>query len=243
MQLLERAAEIRAELRRQAEVRAAGSQAEVFRSRAAQFKPLAHDLNAELARSQALQAAGLKTTRPAPRPHLRTRALDLLTRFEADPKSLAQADETVRFEFTQGVRKANDEFRALNSDAWARHVAERSDAPSEEVLRALETVASYRIVVQRLRKAVAALAALRAQAPTASDVGSTLQAVEAARQEKDAVLGMLKGSDVPAEVLTFLRNSGLGGAALGDLTPSVINWLGERSLLVAFRIVPAIRNT
>lgn len=236
--LLDRAAQLRADLRRHQELRAAGSQAQVFRSRASQFAPLARDLKAEVARSRGLRSSGIAVTPPTARPQLRTRAEELLAKFRADPTALAQADETVRFEFVQGVRKAIEELRSQNQKAWEKTVAQRAEAPSEDVLRALETVPAYRTVVQRIRRALAGIAILQAEAPAADAIPAVLASVGAGVREKDAALGELRGSDLPQEVLTFLRKSGQGGAALSDYTETVERWLEERDLLNSFRIMP-----
>ena len=40
----------------------------------------------------------------------------------------------------------------------------------------------------------------------------------------------MKGDDLPADVLTFLRKTGQGGAALSDLSAPVRTWLEARKL-------------
>lgn len=239
--LLERATVLSDALRTRSELNAAAGHAQAFKSRADQFRPLAQDLEQALARLRGLASAGLGVAAVAARPALREQAEDLLARFRTNPSSLTEADPTVRFEFTKGVRATIDEIEAAAQAGWSKAVAARSEAPSDDVLGALDTIAAYRPAVARLRKALEVLRGLQQQTPTPGDLAQRLAAADAAQEEKNAALEMLQGSDLPPEVLAFLRKSGQGGAGLDDYTDLVDEWLTERRLKTAFRIVPTAR--
>jgi hypothetical protein len=240
--LLDRADALSADLRSRSQIQAAASQAQAFKTRANQFAPLAQGLEQGLAQLRAVASAGFEVATVAARPALRTQAEELLARFRQDPSSLTTADSKVRFEFTQGVRKAIDEIAAAAQAGWSKAVAARSEAPSEQVLTALDAIAAYRPAVARLRKALDVLRGLQQQTPDPTDLVTRLAVVGAAEAEKNAALEMLQGSDLPAEVLSFLRKSGQGGAGLADYTAAVDAWLTQRGLRGAFRIVPAARS-
>ena len=103
-------------------------------------------------------------------------------------------------------------------------------------------VPSYRPSVQRIREAAAAFQNLRDRPPAAADLPASLALADAARRKKDDALAAMQGDDLPADVLTFLRKTGQGGAALSDLSAPVRTWLQSRELSSAFRIVPSSRN-
>lgn len=237
--LLDDAAKLRADLAQHLLMKAAGQQGAVFRTRATQLAPLADRLSRAQRDWAALRKAGLSVSLPAPKPGLRARAEDLLDRFRGDRSILAKADETFRFEFTPAVRKAAEELDVKASEAWSAYMAPRADFPGEDVLTALAAIPSYATQVQRIREAADDFRRLAKRPPAAADVASALAEVEAARRKKDDALAAMKGADLPAEVLTFLRKTGQGGAALSDLTDSVRTWLDTRGLAGAFRITPS----
>jgi hypothetical protein len=237
--LLEDAAKLRAELARHLALKEAGQQAAVFRTRASQLTPLAEALSRAQRDWAALRQAGLPVSSPDPKPGLRSRAEDLLARFRVDRSVLAAADEAFRFEFTPAVRKAAEELDAHASVAWSTYMAAGGGFPGGEVLSALATIPSYATQVQRIRDAANDFRRLAERPPSAADLAGVLGQVEGARRKKDDALAAMKGDDLPAEVLTFLRKTGLGGAALTDLSDLVRAWLEARGLTGAFRITPS----
>jgi hypothetical protein len=237
--LLEEAAQLCAALAQHQALKAAGQQEKVFRSRASQLTPLAEELSRAQRDWTALDEAGLPVGRPTAKPGLRARAEEILERFRTDRSVLAAADDTFRFEFTPAVRKAAEELDAQGSLAWAEYMAARGDFPGEEVLAALAAIPSYATQVQRIREAANDFRRLAERPPAAADVASALAQVEVALRKKDDALAAMKGDDLPPEVLTFLRKTGQGGAALSDLTDVVRTWLNARGLAAAFRITPS----
>jgi len=237
--LLEDAATLRAELAQHLALKEAGQQATVFRTRASQLTPLAEALSRARRDWAALRQAGLPVKSPDPKPGLRSHAEDLLARFRVDRSVLAAADETFRFQFAPAVRKAAEELDAEASEAWSAYMAARGGFPGEEVLTALAAIPSYATQVQRIRDAANDFRRLAERPPADADVAGVLAQVETAGRKKDDALAALKGDDLPAEVLTFLRKTGQGGAALSDLTDVVRTWLDARGLAGAFRIRPS----
>jgi hypothetical protein len=237
--LLEEAAKLRAALAQHQALKAAGQQEKVFRTRATQLTPLAEGLARAQRDWMALRNAGLPVGRPAPKPGLRARAEELLERFQTERSVLAAPDETFRFEFTPGVRKAAEELEAQSSEGWTAYMAVGGGFPGEEVLTALAAIPNYAMQVQRIREAANDFRRLAELPPAAAEVSSALAQVEAARRKKDDALAAMRGDDLSAEVLTFLRKTGQGGAALSDLTDGVRTWLNARGLTSAFRIIPS----
>lgn len=237
--LLDDSAKLRAALVQHLALKDAGQQATAFRSRATQLTPLAEGLSRAQRDWSALREAGLPVSPPQPKSGLRSRAQDLLARFRADRSTLLAADEKLRFEFRPAVRKAAEELDALTSEAWMTYMARRGDFPGDQILTALAAIPTYATHVQRIREAASDFHQLTERPPAAADVESALARVEAARRKKDDALAAMKGDDLPPEVLTFLRKTGQGGAALSDLTEMVGEWLKARGLVSAFRIVPS----
>ncbi|WP_119461080.1 hypothetical protein [Rhodospirillaceae bacterium SYSU D60014] len=240
--LLERAEFLKAALAKHLALKAAGQQGQVYRSRASQLTPLAESLARAHRDWTAMHAAGLVSTPVEAKPGLRSHAEDLLARFKANRSVLAEADEKFRFQFTPGVRNAIEEFEKGAREAWSAHMGARADFPGDDVLTALHAIPSYRPQVQRIREAAGEFQKLRDRTPTAAELPTALAQADAARRKKDDALAAMQGDDLPPEVLTFLRKTGQGGAALSDLSAPVRIWLEARKLSSAFRIVPWSRN-
>lgn len=249
--LLERASLLKAALAKHLEVKTASQQAEVYRARARQLTPLAETLSQAHRDWAAIRTAGLISTPIEAKPSLRSHADDLLGRFKADRSALAEADETFRFQFVPGVRKAAEEFSGAAREAWTAHMAACDDFPSDDMLTALGAIPSYRPAVQRIREAAVTFYKLRDRTPSAADLPASLAQAAAARQQKDEALASVQGDEgpadnkepaVPPEVQSFLRKTNQGGAPLSDLSSFVWTWLEERNLLRAFRIVPMSSN-
>jgi len=236
--LLERAARLNAALAKHLELKTAGQQGQVYSTRARQLKPLAETLSRSQRDWMAMRGAGLISAPIDAKPGLRSQAQDLLGRFKADPSVLAEADDTFRFQFTSGVTNAATEFDVAAREAWAAHMATRADFPRDDVLNALDAIPGYRASVQRIRAAAATFQKLRNRTPVATELSTAIAQAEAARQDKDDGLAAMQGDDLPAEVLSFLRKTGQGGASLADLSAQVQSWLEARKLSNAFRIVP-----
>lgn len=239
--LLDQAVQLKARLATHLDLKAAGKQEQVFRTRAGQLAPIADALSQKHRDWLALRAAGLVSKPVAAKPQLRSVAKDLLERFKVDRAVLAEADDKIRFQLVAGVKSAADEFEADAREAWEAHMTARADFPNETILTALDAISTYRAAVKRIREASAEFERLRAQTPSAADLSSVLARVEAVRASKDEALAAMQGTDLPADVLAFLRKTGQGGAALSDLTPGVRAWLESRNLLDAFRIVASSR--
>lgn len=240
--LLDRARELQTELRQHLDLKAAAAEAAVYKSRAAQFLPLAEGVVRARANYIALRNAGIPVAQVDAKQGLRSQARDLLDRFKADRTALAHADSTVRFEFMPGVQKATKDLEGAARTAWLEHTNIGAEFPTEDVLQALNTIPAYRTSVQAVRRAVERLNRLRVAVPSAADVTKALTELEDTRTEKDNALAAMQGSDLPAEVLVFLKKTGQGGAVLSDLTEPVQAWLISRGLMGAFRIVGAGRS-
>lgn len=236
--LLERAAQLRANLTEHRQLLAAGQQGQVYQSRARQLTPLAEALARAKRNWTAIRSAGLDVEDPNPKPGLKAQAAEILARFQADRDIFAKPDEKFRHEFLPGITKATEDLDARSAAAWSAHVSLRAQFPTDSILRALEAVPSYRISVFRIREAANEVQKLRSKVPGAADLSDALGRLNEAIQRKDAALAAMEGDDLPNEVQVFLRKTGQGGAELRDLTPTVLSWLSDRSLVGAFRITP-----
>jgi hypothetical protein len=235
--LLDRAQALRAELTIFRQAKAAGDQAKVYRTRARQFGELSSRLKTALACWTALKQARVPIETPSPVPAARIQAEQLRQVVGEDPASLATADSTIRFEFTKAIEAAAGQIETLNLGSWRAFVDQQGDMPRDEVLSALAGIASYRPLVDRIRRAAQVIANLRQAAPEPAAVGAAIAQLRAAGVDKDQAFAAMSADDLPPEVLGFLRAASQQTATLADYTDNVRRWLRERDLETAFRIV------
>lgn len=235
--LLDRALDLRTTLDKHRELKAASVKAKTFRTRADQFAPLANDLqNADVLR-RALQSEGVATVAPKPLPQTRQQAQTLLAKFRDDRDSFAEADPSVRFEFSSALKAAIAARRDEAAEAWRDQVEGKAEASLDQVLVALGSLPAYAAAVARIRDLDGVIIALRENTPAPDDIRAKLDALDAAVEARAAAMESIEGGDVPAAVLAFLRKVSQGGAALDDFTTEVKDWLVGRKAISDFRIV------
>lgn len=237
--LIDRAAKLQAALASHQTLKAAGQLGDIYQTRARQLKPLADGLARAKQDWKAAADAGLAPGNPSPTPGLKAQAAELLRRFREDPNVLAEPDDQFRFQFTPGLKNAAEELDRLVIDAWSARLNAEVQFPADAVLRALEQIPAYRSSVQRIRDAAGEVQRLRDNRPPADEFSRALAQVDAAIRKKDDALAAIQGDDLPAEVQSFLRKTGQGGAEISDLTTCVLTWLNDRGLAGTFRIVPS----
>jgi hypothetical protein len=160
----------------------------------------------------------------------------LLEAFTANPKSLTEGDEFFRHQFLPGIRKLSQTFRAALEEGWRQRVDRELDALPQDVLAALETVAKYRAQIQTIRRCDQEAKQSRLTLPLLGTVAARLAALAQIIKVKEQCWQELKGSELPDEVIDFLKQAGTQGFSLADLTESIKQWLSERGLLGSFRI-------
>ena len=164
------------------------------------------------------------------------RARDLLDAFNSNPKSLTEGDDSFRHQFLPGIRSVSQQLKAALEAGWQQRVDQKLEALPQDVLAALETVVSYRAQIQTIRRCDEIARQSRSMLPDGGKVASRLTVLTQTIKEKNQAWQSLKGSELPDEVIDFLKQAGTHGFSLADLTHSITKWLAERGLLGSFRI-------
>jgi hypothetical protein len=164
------------------------------------------------------------------------RAKEILEAFTADPKSLTEGDESFRQQFLPGIRSVSQQLKVALETGWQQRVDKELEALPQDVLTALETVSSYRAQILMIRGCDEDAKRLRSMLPALGGVATRLAALAQTVTKKDLAWQSLKGSELPDEVIDFLKQAGTHGFSLADLTALITQWLSERGLLGSFRI-------
>ncbi len=164
------------------------------------------------------------------------RAKELLDTFTADPKSLTEGDESFRLQFLPSIRSVSQQLKAALETGWQQRVDMELEALPQDVLAALETVSSYRANILTIRRCDEEAKRLRSTLPEIGAVASCLAVLAQTIKTKEQAWQALKGSELPDEVIDFLKLAGTHGFSLANLTFPITQWLSERGLLGSFRI-------
>ena len=173
---------------------------------------------------------------PVPGMGIAKRAQELLDAFTADPKSLTAGDESFRHQFLPGVRNLGQQLKTALEEGWRRRVDLELEPLPQDVLIALETIASYRDQIQAIRRCDEEARRSRLMLPEEGTIVNRLAALGKLIKVKEQAWQALKGSELPDEIIDFLKQAGTRGFPLASLTPSITHWLTDRGLLSSFRI-------
>jgi len=234
MTLFARAHELRANLEALHEIRASAGEAGELSQLRDSLEREVDALKDALAGRARLAVAGLEVALPASHERLRKRAQTLRERFEKEPRAevlkkgqvwrtcLEEAGETAKL-IANAVR-----------ERWRAHETEifTGDTPSA-VDRLLAPTTANKTALRRYKAAFTELQQLFRAAPQSEEdiAVARLKARELEDIAKDFDF------DVPQEVKSFLEAVLSGGASLGMLTPTVIDWLKENDTHEHYRIV------
>lgn len=164
------------------------------------------------------------------------KAKELHAAFRSNPKSLLGSDESMRHQFLPGIRLLIQQYKSALEDGWRKKVDDQIEALPSDVLSALSTISKYQGQIQVIRNCDEAALRLRSALPADGQVASKISELNLAARQKEEAWKTLKGSELPDELLDFLKQAGAGGFSLAAFKPSIQQWLSERGLLSSFRI-------
>jgi len=211
--------------------------AQIFETRAGQLKKSASDLSAAVAAMRALNDASIPVDfKLSSKDQTKVRTQELQEGFASNPAFVDNPGFDLRFEYATPLSGLAHSINEAALKAWQKHIAERREQVSLEILSTLRAVPEYRPIVATVERCQEQIEGLAGSLP--SDVSNALQQLASlTEKQRDAWL-QLTGGELPKSVITFLRASMGEGAELRQLTPEVIDWLEARSLESAFRIKP-----
>lgn len=233
--LLERAAGLADKIGRYQKLKAAASEAELFRTRATQFGEAALLLAGARATLRRFADAGVSIDfSPSNAADLVEKSVKLRAIAADDPTGLATPPFNVAHEFTNRLKGLAVAANAAIVSGWQRYVSENAPAGSDEILEALGRLPQMRAGVARIRQCRQRVAALAATLP--ADPAQAVEQLRDLTREHRVAWTELTADSLPAGVVTFLRTCAGDGAPIVALTDEVRNWLVARDLLGSFRI-------
>jgi hypothetical protein len=115
-------------------------------------------------------------------------------------------------------------------------VTARMPALNTLVLGVLRGIPNLRDQTNRLDRFLRNLESWRIGLPTDA---SAAQAFDTAVEEAEKIWRQLGGDELGPEVSSFLQQTGVGGASLDQLTPTISEWLRSHKIWNSFRITLA----
>ncbi|WP_420566415.1 hypothetical protein [Thalassobaculum sp.] len=233
--LLERARKLSDQLKQFQKVKAAARDAQRFGTRARQFSEAARKIGALRGDLAALKKAGIAVAfQPANGSLLSTRASDLRARVAEDPSAIDHPPFDLKYEFVDRLNAIADSGRAAAIRAWREDVGEQAGTGSQEILNVLQELPQLRAGVTQIRELRKEIIGLSETLP--EDPVAARARVRELAEQMQAAWGELDASDIPEEVIAFIRQAAARGAPLTNLTSNILNWLTARSLTDSFRI-------
>lgn len=238
MNLVDRAAKIRADLKQLDQVRELAAKAAYFSKRADELQAAAAALTpigmSYRLTSGLIDLAPLRSEVPIKWWNSRFRALG--ERYLEDPNSVLEPapGEDARQAFLNPLKQLPQKLGALLQLQWSVWAQQQVPKINEEVLGVLAGVPSMAPKIASLRANRNRAAELAATLPSAnSDLGDLKDAIDEVRRGWQE----MAGEGVPLDVIDFLRIAGQStGAALEQLTPSVLSWMRAHNLQDTLRI-------
>ena len=152
--------------------------------------------------------------------------------FHDDPSQITKGDDyQVFLSEIVDIRKEVDEHCQRT---WERFTAEITPAVEQELLREREEIPEFEKVVKKIRLLVEELDEAAQYVPTTnSELSNFEETAEALREALEEVYS----DEYPPAVIEFLRAANTRrGAALSQLTPTVLQWLEDHDKMDGFRI-------
>lgn len=233
--LLERAAGLADKIGRYQKLKAAASEADLFRTRATQFGEAATLLAEARATLRRFAEAGVDIDFfPINGADLVEKAVRLRAIAADDPAGLANPPFNVAHEFINRLKGLAVAANAAIENGWQRYVAENGPKGSDEILDALSRLPQMRAGVARIRHCRQTVLTLATTLPV--DPARAVDRLRDLTSEHREAWTELTADSLPAGVVTFLRACAGEGAPVAALTSEVRDWLEARDLLGSFRI-------
>lgn len=136
--------------------------------------------------------------------------------------------------FFDALDNLSESFRTQTSNYWQRYVQSSIPDTDDELLSSLARIPEFRATVNDLKKSADFIRHNKNYIPTNSQQVASLKQ---AAQKLDTLWKQLHTTNVPQDVLVFLKESSSAtGASLELLTPVTHKWLMEHGLISKFRI-------
>jgi hypothetical protein len=147
--------------------------------------------------------------------------------FMEDPASFAEP-AVLQNELEESIPVLCDHLKQKLIDAWRDYTVTGGLQIEEAVLNILDTLDAYHTTIQEVRRVQLALATLANTLPTKKE---QVENYDHLRLVLEAKWAGLQGSDLPTEILDFLRSLGAGSVELGRMTPAILVWLQKVNLV------------
>lgn len=233
--LLERATGLADKIDRYQRLKAAAGEAELFRTRANQFRQVRTSLTEARTALARFRASGIPVDFVAVNADaLHDKASKLRDMVLADPVVLADPPFNLKFEFTDRLLSIGNAATEAIQKAWSSYVAAHGPTGSSEVVDALAKLPQFQSSVARIRRCRQSTEELAKRTPTDPEKAIGSLAVLAA--EHRTAWSELSADGIPPTVILFLRACADNGVPLSELSEEVRNWLKERELLGSFRV-------
>ena len=150
--------------------------------------------------------------------------------------ALVAADPNAFAPVLTSLGRVTNDLRAAIRTSWSDYADQRIPSINNDVLAVLRRIDDFREQVARVDERLRDLRARRDAVPLRPE---EISAFDVGVDEVDGLWHSLGGDSLSSELLTFLRNSGTGGASLDSLTPVVAEWLRDKRLWSSFKITIA----
>jgi hypothetical protein len=161
-------------------------------------------------------------------------ARDLRAKVEADPSVILSPDLNVAPQLRNPLKTLLDDLERATKEAWGSHVENAMPPIKSDLLDVLSRIPGLKSDVDSVRSLWNRLIGLAEKVPSTDEA---ITFVDTLVGEINKSWQNLDAASLPAEVVTFLRAAiAPTGAALGLLTPTVLNWLQQHQLQGSFAI-------
>src|ERR1700730_6744080 len=230
MTVFERCKNLREQIAQRDGLRRADKEAEAFRARVGELRPVRAQLAADVERLEVLQRKGVAIIKPP----LPTGALKVLRDCESGLAAVPAESGREFGRLKRAIDKVGEDLRSAANKALD---AVTRDLPTieESFLKQVELIPARKDQVARIREKRDALfkgKGLDLLSKTADDLEEFLDK----RNELRALADELNPDEFPKEVLEFFKAVRQGGAPLDRLTDGVREWLAARGQLKDLRI-------
>jgi hypothetical protein len=164
---------------------------------------------------------------------LRSQLIALADRYRLDPEQIAAPDGRLRFTLWDPLRGLPADLQQSLLNAWRDHARGLLPRQRPEILDVLERIPGLQQDARAIREMSAEFERRSSVLPHGD---ADVARIEELAGDIQTRWQTLEGGGIPADVLDFLAAASLGTARLDQLTPTVRDWLTERSLLSYVRV-------
>ena len=233
--LLNRAEKLNDRIEQYVKVENAARDAKPFETRAQQFSKTAKEIRDLQTVLMALKEVGVTIDfRPSNGVDLAEKASQLRIRLAEDPAAIHDPPFDLKHEFVDRLNAIARTGLQNATSAWSDFVLKRTNLESEETLDVLSALPQMKENIDRIRGDRNELVRLGEALP--DDPKASLDKINALVEDLQTAWSKLDASDIPKEVIEFIRLSASQGAPLSALKRSVVDWFTERGLTDSFRV-------